>query len=175
MESPIPIIFLIRSYNRPDYLLKTIKSVLTSDIDLSLKRYIYDDSSTDELTLELLSNQVYMSVTGKEFIVVKNQTNRGCKFSYIDALNYVKKDNEDINQYIICTVDNDVEVNTKFISTLYSEYKNASQEYNQHVLLTGFNASNAHKNFLKDHTNFYRKKSIGGVNILYFIVIFLIL
>ena len=45
------IVFLIRSFNRPEYLKDTLTSVLKSDIDLCFKRYIYDDGSSDPETL----------------------------------------------------------------------------------------------------------------------------
>ena len=73
------IIFLVRSHNRPEYLLETLRSTLLADIDLCTKRYIYDDGSKDTDTLYLLSNPSYINVKGKEFKVILNESNRGCR------------------------------------------------------------------------------------------------
>ena len=40
------IILLVRSFNRPQILKMIIKSLLNSNIDKCMKRYIYDDCST---------------------------------------------------------------------------------------------------------------------------------
>ena len=58
METELQIILLIRSYNRPEYLQKTLSSVLLSDIDICVKRYIFDDCSNDDNTIQLLSNRI---------------------------------------------------------------------------------------------------------------------
>ena len=163
------IVFLIRSFNRPEYLKDTLTSVLKSDIDLCFKRYIYDDGSSDPETLALLSNPLYINQPGKSFKVIQNRSNRGCRLSYVDALNYIKSDNSDNPdiEYIINTVDNDVEVKPNFIQTCIDEYYKASTYYEKDVLLTGFNPSNAHKNTIESLDTFYRKTSCGGVHFMF--------
>ena len=163
------IVLLIRSYNRPKYLESTLKSVLSSDIDICTKRYIYDDGSNDTNTNHLLSNNDYINVKGKEFIVVKGNTNKGCTISYVDALNYIKNDNND-EELLICTIDNDVVVKPNFISILMNEYTKAYNKYNTlNLLLTGFNPTNAHLNILENNGSYYRKESCGGVNFVFHI------
>ena len=48
------IILLIRSYDRGNYLINTISSIIKSDINLCDKRYIYDDNSKDKIVKEIL-------------------------------------------------------------------------------------------------------------------------
>ena len=164
------IILLIRSHNRPDYLEQTLKSVLQSDIDICEKRYIFDDCSDNEKTNEILSNKNYINVPGKEFIVLKNDTNQGCKLSYIKALDYIKIDNNNQENLLICTIDNDVIVKSNFISTLLNEYQNIYNHYNSYeILLTGFNPTNSHLNIIEDFGSYYRKQSCGGVNFVFHI------
>ena len=164
------IILLIRSHNRPEYLEQTLKSVLLSDIDICEKRYIFDDCSDNEKTNEILSNENYINVPGKEFIVFKNENNQGCKLSYIKALDYIKIDNNNQENLLICTIDNDVIVKSNFISTILNEYQNIYNHYNSYeILLTGFNPTNAHLNIIEDFGTFYRKQSCGGVNFIFHI------
>lgn len=181
-------ILLIRSFNRPEYLEKTLQSVLASDIDLCVKRYIYDDGSTDANTLELLSSDEYMNVKGKEFTVIKSPNNYGCKQSYVEALDHIRFDVRDNYQdvvvqpngivlnklddshanLLICTIDNDVIVKPDWITILSKEYYNAFNKYNTFdLLLTGFNPTNAHLNIIEDNGTYYRKYTCGGVNFVF--------
>ena len=50
------VIFLMRNYNRPEYLKKTLSHLDNSDIDLCFKKIIYDDASDDKEVLKLLNN-----------------------------------------------------------------------------------------------------------------------
>lgn len=166
--APSTIILLIRSYNRPEYLEKTLQSVLDADINLCVKRYIYDDGSTDERTINLLSNDHYVNVKDKEFIVIRD-VNQGCQQSYISALNYIKNDNN-ISNYLICTLDNDVVVKPNFISTIIQGYFYSFIKYKTfNLLLTAFNPTNAHVSMIKDWGFIYRKQSCGGVNFIFHI------
>jgi len=138
---------------------------LASDIHQCSKRYIYDDGSSQLETLSLLSNPEYIHVKGKEFQVITNEINRGCRNSYLDALAFIKKENQ--GEYIVCTVDNDVHVKPTFIQTLIDEYDKASRHYEKHILLTGFNSSISHLTNLDNHDTFFRKHSFGGVNFVF--------
>lgn len=157
------IILVVRNYNRPEYLKKTLESLLKSDIDKCEKRYIYDDCSTDEETKLILNNEKYINVENKEFSVIYNNNNEGCKKSYLNALNYIKEHNNDC--HYICTVDNDVQVKEHFISTLFNEYNKAFDIFNHtNILFTGFSPTNAHVNMIQSYDSFYTKQSFGGVN-----------
>lgn len=163
------IILLIRSYNRPEYLETTLKSVLESDIDLCYKRYIYDDASDDDKTNNILINNDYINISKKEFIVIKDDVNHGCKMSYIKALNYIK-DNNDDDDFILCTIDNDVIVKPDFISIILKEYDNIYLQYQTYnFILTGFNPTNAHLTKWEEFESYYRKETCGAVNFVFHI------
>ena len=156
------IILLVRSYNRPEYLQQTLLSLLKSDINLCMKRYIYDDGSDNKDVETILNNKTNTNVKNKEFIVIKNKENRGCRLSYTDALQYIKNDNITYSNYTICTLDNDVIVKNNFISELNKYYNITLKVFNTYnILLTGFNPSNAHLNKLKQYNGFYTKETIG--------------
>ena len=157
------IILLVRSYNRPEYLEKTLQSLAKSDIDLCEKRYIYDDYSTNKTTRKILNDPRYVNIKNKEFSVIYNTKNAGCKYSYLQALHYIKMHHDDCD--FICTIDNDVLVKHNFIAALTHEYKKAFQIF-QHtnILFTGFNPTNKHNNIVKHYQSFYTKNMIGGVN-----------
>jgi len=164
------IVLLIRSFNRPKYLKSTLKSILSADIDLCIKRYIYDDGSNDQEINNLLTNPEYINVKNKEFIVFKNKTNQGCKLSYVTALNIIKYDNSNLQDFLICTIDNDVIVKPEFITHLTNGYDNIFSKYkHNNILLTGFNPTNAHLTIIEDNGSFYRKTSCGGVNFVFHI------
>ena len=157
------IILLVRSYNRPIYLEKTLQSLAKSDIDLCMKRYIYDDYSTNRKTITILNEPKYVNIKNKEFNVIYNTKNAGCKYSYLQALHYIKMHHDECD--FICTIDNDVIVKHNFIAALTHEYKKAFRIF-QHtnILLTGFNPTNKHNNMIKYYQSFYTKNMIGGVN-----------
>ena len=156
------IILLVRSYNRLNYLQATIQSLLNSDIDICTKRYIYDDCSDNDV-INFLKNDSSINVKNKEFNVIFNNKNYGCKDSYSNALSFIKQNNKDCD--FICTIDNDVEVTNNFISKLFEEYKKASSLFNtNNILFTGFNPSNTHNNIIRDYGTFYTKYTCGGVN-----------
>lgn len=162
------IVLLIRSYNRPEYLEKTLESVLKSDIDLCIKRYIYDDGSNNAETISILNNETYIDSPLKEFEVILNDKNVKCKQSFINALTYLKEKHS--NNCLICLIDNDVNVKSNFISQMVTKYTEAQQFYNHNkIIFTGFNSSNTHKNNKNYEENnqfedFYRKTSMGAVN-----------
>ena len=151
---------LVRSYNRPNYLQETLESLLRADIDRCCERLIYDDCSSDPGVMTVLRNPSLTNVPTKSFSVVQGSANIGCKNSYLVALNALSSSYD-----FICTVDNDVHVKPNFISTLIQTYQDAYKVYDtHHMLLTGFDPSNAHQNPMEAHETFYRKRSCGGVN-----------
>ena len=48
------ILFLLRSYNRPEYLEKTLQSLDQSDVYKCYKKIIYDDCSDDKKNLRII-------------------------------------------------------------------------------------------------------------------------
>lgn len=152
--------FLIRSFNRPNYLRETLTSVLQSDIHICTGRFIYDDGSSDPAVHELLDDPQYTQVPGKEFVVVKGEKQLGCKNAYIAALRAISADYD-----YICTVDNDVHVKKTVIQTFLDTYDTAFSTFRtRNMLLTGFTPSNAHKNIIKKYPTFHVKRSCGGVS-----------
>ena len=163
IDSDTKIILLIRSYNRPDYLKKTLDSLLDSDIDLCYKRYIYDDGS-DKETINILENNNYINLKNKEFIVIKDK-NTGVKQSYLNALNFIKNTHKDITNYYICTLDNDLIVKNNFISVLYKEYNNGFNLFkHNNILLTGYNTKTHAISKNMPGYNFCKKITCGGIN-----------
>ena len=65
---------LIRSYNRPNYLIKTLKSLFKSDLTNVNNIYIYDDNSNDKRTINILNNIKYKKnikiIKGKKYMVL---------------------------------------------------------------------------------------------------------
>ena len=162
MNSP-KIILLVRSYNRPEYLEPTLKSLLASDIDKCIKRYIYDDGSNDNTVNDILTNDEYINQENKQFTVIKNEQNVGCHQSFTNAMNYIKQNNAELDYVLI--VDNDVVVKSNFVSVLCEEFMKASAKYEtKNLLFTGFNCTNAHLNMIEDNGTYYRKQSCGAVN-----------
>lgn len=163
------VVLLVRSYERPSYLRKTLESLLESDIDLCIKRYIYDDGSVNKTVLDIFNNENLINKKGKEFKIVRSN-NMGCKQSYIKALNLIKNDNNNIEDYFICTLDNDVIVKPDFISKLNYFYLKAFDIFKtNNILFTGFNPSNTHLTKIKEYDGFYRKKTAGGINFFFHI------
>ena len=152
------IVLIVRCWNRPEYLKATLTSLLKSDIDKCSRRIIYDDGSTDEETKKILNDPEFVNIPNKNFEVVFGK-HSGCNRSYLAALDKVGPCD------YICTVDNDVEVVTDFISKCVQIYEEAYLEFNtRDMLLTGFNPTNAHKNCIRKYKSFYTKVSCGGVH-----------
>lgn len=158
MSSPL-IVLLVRSYNRPNYLKETLKSLIQSDIHTCSKRIIFDDCSDDPQVYEILHDPLLVNVPGKEFEIMYPTKNLGCKRSYLEAITRLP------NCDYICTVDNDVHVADSFINLLLTTYEDAFDVYKtRNMLVTGFNPTNAHQTCIKQHTTFYTKHVCGGIN-----------
>ena len=136
------IILLLWIYNNPEKLEYTIKSLLESDIDICVKRYIYYDCSDDIAENTILNNPHYMNIENKCFTVIRGITTQSDTLknkSYIDALNYIKYN--DSGDFIL-TVENGVYVQTDFVNVIYSEYARLFSKYNTFCLLfIGFGAN----------------------------------
>lgn len=151
---------LIRSYNRPSYLQKTLESVLESDIDNCFERIIYDDGSDNPEIQNILNNIHYVKRKNKEFKIIQSSNNQGCKISYIQALDCISPESD-----YICTIDDDVIVKYDFIKQLKEGYKKGYEIYKTNeMLLTGFNPTNSHLNCIEKYDFIYRKTSCGAIN-----------
>ena len=92
-----------------------------SDIDLCHKRYVYDDNSKDKIVKEILEDKS-LKLPNKEFDVVIGDKNLGCKYSFIEALKYIKNENKDNKDYLVITIDNDVIVQKDWINKTLDMY-----------------------------------------------------
>lgn len=153
------ILFLMRSYNRPEYLDKTLKSLEKSDIDICFKKFIYDDNS-DNKTKNILKKYE------NKYEVIYNNVNYKQK-SMVKFLDIIL--NKNLEYDYICYVDNDVKVKSNFIETCYKTYELIKREQkldNNKILLTGFNSNRTHKT-INTYNKYIEKESIGGVHMFF--------
>ena len=99
------ILFLMRSYNRPEYLEKSLKSLDNTDITKCFKKIIYDDNSNKE-TLDILKKYE------QKYDIIYNNTNYKQK-SMVKLLDIIL--NRDYDYDYICYLDNDIETNKNLI------------------------------------------------------------
>ena len=149
----------IRSYNRPDYLEQTMKSVMEADGEYKI--IIYDDGSNDAMTLDLL-NKGWDDVE-----IVRNEQNVGCYKSYTDLLDYIVMLNdrgENQIQYV-CIMDNDVIVRKDFMMRLYTTYQECEKVFGTHdIVLSGFRPTNAHLGQERTRYEwFHERETVGAV------------
>jgi len=153
------ILLLIRSYNRPEYLSKSLESLGKSDINICYKKFIYDDKS-NKTTIDILKKYE------KDYEVIYNSKNYKQK-SMVKFLNLIQSKNIDFEY--ICYVDNDVEVKSNFIKTCYNIFKLIKSEQklpNDKILLTGFNSNRTHKT-IKSFDKYIEKNTIGGIHMFF--------
>ena len=153
------ILLLMRSYNRPEYLSKSLESLGKSDINICYKKYIYDDKS-NKPTIDILKKYE------KDYEVIYNNKNYKQK-SMVKFLNLIQ--NKNIDFEYICYVDNDVEVKSNFIKTCYNIFeliKNEQKMPNDKILLTGFNSDRTHKT-IKSFDKYVEKNTIGGIHMFF--------
>ena len=150
------ILLAIRSYNRPEYLAKTLKSINNSDAVNNANIIIYDDGSDNVETIKILENTKYPVIVGNK--------NVGCYQSYLDLLDHIKDNYQDVEYILI--LDNDVEVKQDFIKQITYVYQNAMYQFDTtNILLSGFNSSAHHHNNQqsKKLQHFTVKYSTGAV------------
>jgi len=155
------ILFLLRSYNRPEYLEKTLQYLDNSDINRYCNdKYIYDDASNNEDTQKILDN--YKDTYNVLFNIVNHKQK-----SFVKFMEYVE--NIDTNRFnFICYLDNDALVTTNFINTCKETFRLIKKEQgkkNNEIILTGFNTSN-HPT-IKSYGVYHLKKSIGGIHMFF--------
>tara|TARA_Y100000389_G_scaffold94568_1_gene91206 strand:+ start:1193 stop:1906 length:714 start_codon:yes stop_codon:yes gene_type:complete len=167
------IVLLIRSYNRPNYLKKTLKSLFKSDLTNINYIYIYDDKSNDKNTIKILKNIKKYNINNKNIKIIKGKKNFGVNKAYIYPLKILKSKYK--KNTLIITIDNDIIMKKNWINILYNAYIKAEKFYNsKKILLTGFNCTNQHINtyknkFYSKKNIYYRKNSIGGCNFVFHI------
>lgn len=156
---PQKTIFLMRSYNRPEYLQKTLDSVARSDVMQHCHRcIIYDDASTNpevEAILKKFENR---------FEVLRNKKNLR-QNSMVALLDFVQNTINTSTYDYICYLDNDALVKTNFVQTCMATYKKIQDEQqlaSHKFILTGFNTANHPIESV--HDGYAKKKSIGGIH-----------
>ena len=165
------VILLIRSYNRSNYLKKTLTSLFKSDLKKINKIFIYDDKSNDKNTIKILKNIKKYNMSNKDIKIIHGKKNYGVNKAYIYPLKIIKKIYK--NNKLIITIDNDIIMKKNWINILHTAYLKAEKFYNsKKILLTGFNCSNQHintfnNNYYSKNKLYYRKKSIGGCNFVF--------
>ena len=165
------IILLIRSYNRANYLKKTLISLFKSDLTRVNKIFIYDDKSNDKNTIKILKNIKKYNIYNKNIKIIKGKKNYGVNKGYIYPLKIIKSKYK--KNTLVITIDNDIIMKKKWINILYDAYHKAEKFYKtKKILLTGFNCSNQHINTFNNYYYskkklYYRKKTIGGCNFVF--------
>ena len=155
------VLFLMRNYNRPEYLKNTLSHLDNSDVDICFKKIIYDDASNDKEVLKILNNYK------KKYDIIFNSKNYKQK-SMVKFLDIIKKKYDNIEYDFICYLDNDAIVKKNFIKKnieIFDQIKKEQKLSDNKILLTGFNTNN-HK-ILKSFDNYHIKKSIGGIHMFF--------
>lgn len=153
------ILFLMRSYNRPEYLEKSLKSLDNTDITKCFKKIIYDDNSNKE-TLDILKKYE------QKYDIIYNNTNYKQK-SMVKLLDIIL--NRDYDYDYICYLDNDIETNKNLIEkciNIFELIKKEQNLQNDKILLTGFNSHRNHKT-IKKYENYIEKNTIGGIHMFF--------
>ena len=160
----------IRSYNRPEYLKRTLDSLANTDLTPISKLWIYDDGSTDKNTLDILKQH---PITDKDITsVVLNTENKGCRYSYLDLLEAMF-DAHKSGEYF-CIIDNDVEFASDAFLYLNKSYEECRKvfpvETEFPVLLSGFCPTNSHKDsgnylstYITSNKYFKERYCVGAV------------
>ena len=154
------ILFLLRSYNRPEYLERSLQSFDNSDIDLCYKKIIYDDCSDNEKTLKILDKY------SKKYEIIYNKKNYGQK-SMVRFLELIENGHKDYD--LIFYFDNDTLVKPNCFNILLKTYKIIIEKEKlavNKILLTGFNYEINHP-VEKKYKYYLKKQSIGGINMIF--------
>lgn len=152
------IIFLLRSYNRPEYLIETLKYLDKSDVNNCIKKIIYDDNSNKE-TLKILKNYE------KKYEIIYNNKNLKQK-SMVKFLDIINKKYKDYD--FICYLDNDAIVKHDFIEKCVNTFNLIKKKENlcdNKIILTGFNCTN--HGITKKYNKYVKKNSIGGIHMFF--------
>lgn len=159
------IAFVMRSYERLDYLKQTISSINNSDINYCKYKIIYDDNSQD------IQLKQFLNGLNSKYTVYTNDKNVG-QISMQKALAKLYQYN-DIDY--ICYLDNDVKVNKNIIKIFLDTFNKIREQLllsNTQILLTGFNCTTEglHRcshHIIKSYLNYHEKISCGGVSLFF--------
>ena len=157
-KNEMKVIFLMRSYNRPEYLAQTLNFLDNSDVNYCLKKIIYDDNSNKD-TLKILKK--YQN----KYDIIYNDNNLKQK-SMVKFLDIVEKKYSDYD--FICYLDNDAQVKPYFIKSCIGTFNLIMKKENlknDKIILTGFNCPN-HK-VLNEFEKYVSKNSIGGIHMFF--------
>ena len=151
---------VITTYNRPEYLSRSLDSIAKSNIENTVV-IIIDDASDNERTKQLIidfklpSNIKILKIfkeQKKEFAV-----HESLKLAW-DILN------DHYKVSYLCNIDSDTLVKKTWLQQLQSFFK---REYKKQgpLIVTGFNTNN--HPVLEEKEDYYIKKTIGGINMFF--------
>jgi inositol phosphorylceramide mannosyltransferase catalytic subunit len=151
---------VIATYNRPEYLKKTLNSIRESDLSDSII-CIIDDNSNNQQNWELIQNFNYPNV---EIIKIKNKNNLGIRYN-------LKKGWELLSSkcHYLCNIDSDVIVKKNWISKLIEcEFEARLKLNKEHLIVSGFNCTKSCQHrIIISYNKFHVKNTIGGINMFF--------
>ena len=117
---------LLTTFNRVEFLKKTLLSLFKNTEDVKYRLFIIDDGSMDG-TVEYLSQLKHEKLSG----IVLNRTRRGLRYSFNLLWSYAMVEEESVNQYpLMCYLQDDVEILKEgWLSLLVKAYYELKQEY----------------------------------------------
>lgn len=155
------IIFLLRSYNRPEYLRKTLEYLEKSDLDdYCSEKYIYDDASDNIETLNILNNYK------NKYNILYNTKNYKQK-SFVKFMEYIETINTEKIDFI-CYLDNDALVTNDLLKRCIDTFELIKKERNKtnnEIIVSGFNTKK--HPIAKIYNNYVLKKTIGGIHMFF--------
>lgn len=149
------------TFNRLDYLKPCFDTVNTTVLlnNTFAKFNIVDDASNDE-TKQFITqyNFTCFSEVNKDFLAVKSEG--VCELNLLKwwAIDF------DNNYDLFCVLDSDTIVNKEWLIKIQTLYNEQKQNY-RYLIVSSFDTKN-HK-IISKHPGFVRKKSIGGINMLF--------
>lgn len=153
------VLFLMRSYNRPEYLKDTLASIAQSDMaEYCSRRIIYDDASTDALVRGILNDY---KDTYEFLLHCQNLRQK----SMVALLDYVRENVDPSTYDHICYLDSDATVRADWLricNWTYEEIQRKQELPTDKFVLTGFNTVNHPIETV--YKGYARKKSIGGIH-----------
>lgn len=139
------------TYNRPDIVLNTIKSLQNSFIPDDFLLVVIDDSSDEEINFSIKCDH----------LIFKKEKNYGVANSLAigwDIVYFLKIP-------FLLNIDSDVIVTENWLSRIFFVYNKFLELYKKNCIVTGFNGQ--YHNVLKTNDDFLIKESIGGVNLFF--------
>jgi len=155
------IAMLITTFNRPEYLLECLKSVMRADTSKLDTIVVVDDFSTDYMVPQILdqANTLQPKIRKLE----KFATGKGIKNSLMYGCDYLFGQGYDL----IINLDGDAIVRNDFVDRLLEGYQECLS------VITGFHSTTRNSNgterhhVLKESNLLYFKQSVGGINLMF--------